>query len=166
MQLSHAERENDRRTERHNETNVGFSRSYEKRLLPYFMIFLLLLLPCAEFSLIAEGFAPLNDLLLPFLSILDPSCPIFYLHLANVLFDVILPSVLGSFLWSFGQRYFMTYITRNYCLKANKNLYDRWYWTVTAVIFTGGCVYVVVGGVFTYRPKARELEGCFQQTTL
>ena len=58
--------------------------------------FLLLLLPGAELSLIAESFGLLNDLLLPFLSILDASCPIFDLHLANVLFDVILPSVLGS----------------------------------------------------------------------
>ena len=55
-----------------------------------------LLFPGAELSLIAESFGLLNDLLLPFLSILDASCPIFYLHLANVLCDVILPSVLGS----------------------------------------------------------------------
>ena len=54
-----------------------------------------LLLPDAELSLIAASSALLNDLLLPFLSILDASCPIFDLHLANVLFDVILPSVLG-----------------------------------------------------------------------
>ena len=64
---------------------------------------ILLLLPGVELSLIAESFGLLNDLLLPFLSILDESCPIFYLHLTNVLFDVILPSVLGSSLWSFGQ---------------------------------------------------------------
>jgi len=64
---------------------------------------LLLLVPGTELSLIAESFDLLNDLLLPFLSILDASCPIIYLHLANVLFDVILPSVLGSSLWSFGQ---------------------------------------------------------------
>jgi len=56
----------------------------------------LLLLPGAGLSLIAESFGLINDLLLPFLSILDPSCPIFDLHLANVLFDIILPSVLGS----------------------------------------------------------------------
>jgi hypothetical protein len=49
-----------------------------------------LLLPGAELSLIAESFGILNDLL-PFLSILDESCPIFHLHLANDLFDVILP---------------------------------------------------------------------------
>jgi hypothetical protein len=55
----------------------------------------ILLLPGAELSLIVESFGLLNDLL-PFLSILDASCPIFDLHLANVLFDVILPSVLGS----------------------------------------------------------------------
>jgi hypothetical protein len=54
------------------------------------------LLPGAELPLIADSFAPLNSLLLPFLSILDASCPTFYLHFANVLFDVILPSVLGS----------------------------------------------------------------------
>jgi hypothetical protein len=59
-------------------------------------LLLLLLLPGAELSLIAESFGFLNDLLLPFLSILDPSSPIFDLHLANVLFDIILPSVLGS----------------------------------------------------------------------
>ena len=61
-----------------------------------FMILILFLLPAAELPLIAESFGLLNDLLLPFLSILDANCPIFYLHLANVLFDVILPSVLGS----------------------------------------------------------------------
>ena len=44
---------------------------------------LLLLLPDAEISLIAESFGRLNDLLLPFLSILDTNCLIFYLHLAN-----------------------------------------------------------------------------------
>jgi hypothetical protein len=59
------------------------------------MYLFLLLLPGTELSLIAESFGLLNDLLLPFLSILDASCPIFDLHLANVLFDVILPSVLG-----------------------------------------------------------------------
>jgi hypothetical protein len=57
---------------------------------------LLLLLPGAELSLIAESFGLLTSLLLPFLSILDASCPIFVLHLANILFDVILPPVLGS----------------------------------------------------------------------
>jgi hypothetical protein len=56
---------------------------------------LLLLLPGAELSLIADSFDLLNNLLLPFLSILDASYPIFDLHLANILFDVILPSVLA-----------------------------------------------------------------------
>jgi hypothetical protein len=54
------------------------------------------LLPGAELSLITGSSGLLNGLLLPFLSILDASCPIFDLHLANVLFDVILPSVLWS----------------------------------------------------------------------
>ena len=44
----------------------------------------------------AESFGLLKDLLLPFLSILDANCPIFYVHLVNVLFNVILPSVFGS----------------------------------------------------------------------
>jgi hypothetical protein len=44
-----------------------------------------------------ESFGLLNDLFL-FPSILDAGYPVFYLHLADVLFDVILPSVLGSFL--------------------------------------------------------------------
>jgi hypothetical protein len=54
------------------------------------------LLPGAELSLIGESFGFLNALLLPLLSILDASCPIFDLRLANVVFDVILPSVLES----------------------------------------------------------------------
>ena len=42
-----------------------------------------------------ESFGLLNDLF-PFPSILDAGYPVFNLHLANILFDVILPSVLGS----------------------------------------------------------------------
>ena len=68
------------------------------------------LLPGAELSLIADSFALLNDLFLPFLSILDASCPISDLHMANVLFDVILPSVLGYSLWSFGQGFPIKYL--------------------------------------------------------
>jgi hypothetical protein len=41
-----------------------------------------------------ERFGLLNDLF-PFPSILDAGYPVFYFHLADVLFDVILPSVLG-----------------------------------------------------------------------
>jgi hypothetical protein len=48
-----------------------------------------LLLPGAELTLIADSFGLLNSLLLPFLSILDASCPFFYLHLAHDLFHVI-----------------------------------------------------------------------------
>jgi hypothetical protein len=40
--------------------------------------------------------------LFPFLSILDAGYPVVDLHLADVLFDVILPSVIGSYLGSFG----------------------------------------------------------------
>jgi hypothetical protein len=55
---------------------------------------ILLLLPGAELPLV-ESFGLLNDLL-PFHSILDEGYPVLDLQLANVLFNVILPSVLGS----------------------------------------------------------------------
>jgi hypothetical protein len=46
-------------------------------------------------NFLVESFDLLNDLfLLP--TILDAGYPVFYLHLADVPFDVILPSVLGS----------------------------------------------------------------------
>jgi len=48
-------------------------------------------------NFLVESFGLLNDLF-PFPSILDAGYPVFDLHLADVLFDVILPSVLGSFL--------------------------------------------------------------------
>ena len=53
---------------------------------------ILLLLPGAELSLV-ESFGLLNNLF-PFPSILDAGYPVLDLQLANVLFDVILPSVL------------------------------------------------------------------------
>jgi hypothetical protein len=46
-------------------------------------------------NLLFESFGHLNDLF-PFPSILDAGYPAFDLHLANVLCDVIFPSVLGS----------------------------------------------------------------------
>ena len=51
-----------------------------------------LLLLGAEFPLMVESFGLLNDLF-PFPSILDAGYPVFNLHLANILFNVILPSV-------------------------------------------------------------------------
>ena len=54
----------------------------------------LLLLPGAERPLVGS-FGLLNDLF-PLPSILDAGYPVSDLHLADVLFDVILPSVLGS----------------------------------------------------------------------
>jgi len=51
-----------------------------------------------ELPLVVESYGLLNDIF-PFPSILDAGYPIFNLHLANVLFDVIRPSILGSFLW-------------------------------------------------------------------
>jgi hypothetical protein len=57
-------------------------------------IYSITLLPGAELSLV-ESFGLLNDLF-PFSSILDAGYPVLDLQLANVLFDVVLPSVLGS----------------------------------------------------------------------
>jgi len=54
-----------------------------------------LLLLGAELPLVVEGFGLLNDLF-PFPSILDTGHPVFKLHLANILFDIIVPSVLWS----------------------------------------------------------------------
>jgi len=54
-----------------------------------------LLLLGAELPLVMESFDLPNDIF-PFPSILDAGYPVFNLHLANILFDVILPSVLGS----------------------------------------------------------------------
>ena len=59
------------------------------------IVLLLLLLLDAELPLVVESFGLLNDLFL-FPSILDAGYPVFNLHLANILFNVILPSVLGS----------------------------------------------------------------------
>jgi len=58
------------------------------------LLLLLLLPPGAELPLV-ESFGLLNDLF-PFPSILNAGYPVFDLQLANVLFNVILPSVLGS----------------------------------------------------------------------
>jgi len=46
-------------------------------------------------NFLVESFGLLTDLF-PFPLILDADYPVFDLHLADVLFDVILPSVLGS----------------------------------------------------------------------
>jgi hypothetical protein len=54
----------------------------------------LLLLSGTELPLV-ESFGLLNDLF-PFPSILDAGYPVLGLQLADVLYDVILPSVLGS----------------------------------------------------------------------
>jgi len=55
----------------------------------------ILLLLAAELPLMVESFVLLNDLF-PFPSILDAGYSVFSLHLANILFDIILPSILGS----------------------------------------------------------------------
>ena len=48
-----------------------------------------------ELPLTIESYGLLNDIF-PFPSILDADYPIFNTHLANALFDAVLPSVLGS----------------------------------------------------------------------
>jgi hypothetical protein len=62
---------------------------------PYLFLLLLFLLLAAELPLMVESFGLLNDIF-PFPSILDADYPIFNVHLANILFDVIIPSVFGS----------------------------------------------------------------------
>jgi len=59
----------------------------------YVCIYLLLLLG-SELPLMVESFGLLNDIF-PFPSILDEDYPVFNLRLANILFDIILPSILG-----------------------------------------------------------------------
>ena len=54
-----------------------------------------LLLQALNLYLMAESYGLLNDIF-PLPSILNAGYPIFNLRLANVLFDVILPSVLWS----------------------------------------------------------------------
>jgi hypothetical protein len=56
---------------------------------------MLLLLLGTELLLMVESFGLPNDIF-PFPPILDAGYPVFNLHLANVLFNVILPSVIGS----------------------------------------------------------------------
>jgi len=51
-------------------------------------------------NFLVESFGLLNDLF-PLPSILDADYPVLDLHLADVLLDVILPSVLGSSLYNF-----------------------------------------------------------------
>ena len=60
-----------------------------------FILLILLFLLGAELPLLIERFGLLNDIFL-FPSILDAGYPVFNLHLANILFDIILPSILGS----------------------------------------------------------------------
>jgi hypothetical protein len=75
--------------------NMGFTcRLTTARIMtPILLLLLLLLFQALNF--IVETFGLLNDLF-PFPSILYAGYPVLDLHLADVLFVVILPSVLGS----------------------------------------------------------------------
>ena len=72
-------------------TNVIFS--YDVYALLYIYPHLIFFFQALNF--LVESFGLLNDLF-PLPSILDTGYPVFDLHLADVLCDVILPSVLGS----------------------------------------------------------------------
>jgi len=61
----------------------------------YIYILRFLLLLGAELLLVVESSGLLNEIF-PFPSILDAGYPVFNLHLTNILFHVILQSVLGS----------------------------------------------------------------------
>jgi hypothetical protein len=67
-----------------------------------------LILPGAKLSLV-ESFGLLSNLF-PFPLILDAGYPVLDLQLADVLFDVILPSILGSSLLSFSQVFPVKYL--------------------------------------------------------
>jgi hypothetical protein len=60
-----------------------------------FIFLLLFFFFLQALNVLVESFGLLNDLF-PLPLILDAGYPVFDLHLADVLFDVILPSVLGS----------------------------------------------------------------------
>jgi hypothetical protein len=70
----------------HRDTTVKITN--KMHLLFFFFFFQAL-------NILGESFGLLNDLF-PFPLILEAGYPNFDLHLADVLFDVILPSVLGS----------------------------------------------------------------------
>jgi len=59
------------------------------------IIIIIIIILGAELPLMVESFDLLNELF-PFPSILDAGYPVFNLNLTNILFNVILPSVLGS----------------------------------------------------------------------
>jgi hypothetical protein len=63
-------------------------------------LLLLLLLQGAELPLMVERFGLLKDIF-TFPSTLDADYPVFNLHLANILFDDVIPSILGFCLQTF-----------------------------------------------------------------
>jgi hypothetical protein len=81
------------------EVHVPYNHLWPAQLYSIFLQHLIFIFQALNF--LVESFGLLNDLF-PLPSILDAGYPVFDLHLADVLCDVILPSVLGSSLWSFG----------------------------------------------------------------
>ena len=72
---------------------IKMSHGFYGRTITNLLLLLLLLLG-AELPVMVESFGLLN--IFPFPLILDAGYPVFNLHLANTLFDIILPSILGS----------------------------------------------------------------------
>ena len=88
------ERTKDCRTTQHNFYNINIATCFDLKSEAEACSSILLLLG-TELPLVVESFGLLNDIF-PVPSILDAGYPVFNLHLANILFDVILQSVLGS----------------------------------------------------------------------
>ena len=84
-----------------------------------------------------ESFGLLNGIF-PFPSILDAGYQVFNLHLANILFDVILPSLLGSSLWSFVRGFhlniFSTVLVSG-ILCTWPNQLSLWAWIQLTIVF-------------------------------
>jgi len=76
-----------------------------------------------ELPLMFESYGLVN--IFPSPSILDAGYPIFNLHLTNVLFDVILSSVLGSSFGLLVRGFHLTFWGRNYFLFILAHLYVK-----------------------------------------
>ena len=55
-----------------------------------------------------ESFSLLNDIS-PFTTVLDADCLILYLHFTDILFNIVIPSALRSFLYSCSYRFPFVY---------------------------------------------------------
>jgi hypothetical protein len=74
-------------TEEHNAKS--YLSVYDSSLLPHLLVHGVTVYFCQALNFLVENFGLFNDLF-PFPSILDAGYPVFDLHLANVMFNVIL----------------------------------------------------------------------------